>query len=254
MCHVVASRSVRFPTAAPGRRARAGESEERTAEIVELVWSYVQTSDSICEQQKAGPRGVRVAAAQFLLLSCLQCVLMPNKNKVKVLGVYIEEDEVAYAKPGENVRIKLLGVEEDQLGNGMMLCPATEPCPVVSSFVGRLGIVELLEHRPLITAGYSCVLHAHTAREEVTLMKLLGVSSTRLVKHKHGLVHSSVMQEYGATPANVSCSGFHWYMGLSIVLVLSGEIGLGILLVKGLGAVQDMSLVRDSGVIRESHD
>ncbi|PHJ16172.1 elongation factor tu [Cystoisospora suis] len=114
----------------------------------------------------------------------MNCILMPNKNKVKVLGVYIEDDEVAYAKPGENVRIKLLGVEEDQLGNGMMLCPVADPCPVVSSFVGRLGIVELLEHRPLITAGYSCVLHAHTAREEVTLIKLLEVVDKKTKRKK----------------------------------------------------------------------
>ncbi|ESS29882.1 putative elongation factor Tu [Toxoplasma gondii RUB] len=119
------------------------------------------------------------------LMPGMNCVLMPFKNKVKVTGVFIEDDEVAFAKPGENVRIKLMGVDEDQLGNGMMLCPVNDPCPVVTSFVGRLGIVELLEHRPLVTAGYSCVLHAHTAREEVVLNKLLEVVDKKTKKKKN---------------------------------------------------------------------
>jgi len=33
--------------------------------------------------------------------------------------------------------------------------------------------VELLEHRPIVTAGYSCVIHCHTASEEVTFANLL---------------------------------------------------------------------------------
>lgn len=36
-------------------------------------------------------------------------------------------------------------------------------------------IVELLEHRPLITTGYTCIFHAHTAVEDVTFTKLIGV-------------------------------------------------------------------------------
>jgi len=45
-------------------------------------------------------------------------------------------------------------------------------------------IVELLDHRPLITAGYSCVLHIHTASEEVTFSHLLESVDKKLKRKK----------------------------------------------------------------------
>lgn len=111
-------------------------------------------------------------------------MLMPNKAKVKVLSVSFEDLEVAYAKPGENVRLKLFGIEEDQISKGFVLCPIEKPCTVVVEFVGRVAVVELLEHRPILTAGYSCVLHAHTACEETEFSELLEVVDKKTKKKK----------------------------------------------------------------------
>ncbi|OEH74193.1 hypothetical protein cyc_01813 [Cyclospora cayetanensis] len=99
-------------------------------------------------------------------------VLMPNKKRVKVSGIYIDEDDVGYASVGENVRIKLLGCEEDALYSGAVLCCPEAPCPVASKILAYVKVMELLEHRPLLTAGYTCIMHVHTAREEVMLGKL----------------------------------------------------------------------------------
>ena len=99
---------------------------------------------------------------------------MPSKKRVKVSGVYIDEGEVGFASVGENVRIKLLGVEEDALSSGTVLCCSLSPCPVACKILAFMKVMELLEHRPLLTAGYTCVMHVHTAREEVMLGKILG--------------------------------------------------------------------------------
>ncbi|KAF8821414.1 putative elongation factor Tu [Cardiosporidium cionae] len=101
------------------------------------------------------------------------CLLMPQKEKIKVLSVFLEDDEVSHALPGENVRLKIVGVEEEQISRGCVLCNVDNPCPIVTEFIGRVAIVEFLEHRPLLSAGYSCILHAHTAVEEVQFVKLL---------------------------------------------------------------------------------
>lgn len=41
---------------------------------------------------------------------------------MKVLAVYIDEDKVRCAGPGENLRIRLSGIEEDDILSGFVLC------------------------------------------------------------------------------------------------------------------------------------
>ncbi|SOV78086.1 translation elongation factor EF-1, subunit alpha, putative [Plasmodium sp. gorilla clade G3] len=114
----------------------------------------------------------------------MNCTLMPNKVKVKVMNVFLEDDEVPYAKPGENVRVRLFGVEEDQISKGFVLCDSINLCSVVHEFIGRVAIVELLEHKPIITAGYFCIFHAHTACEEIQFVEMLEVIDKKSKKKK----------------------------------------------------------------------
>ena len=59
---------------------------------------------------------------------------------------------------------------------GSIISPYNQPCPVVSDVGAQLFIVELLEHRPIIAAGYSCVFHCHTIVEECAITKLVEVT------------------------------------------------------------------------------
>ena len=43
----------------------------------------------------------------------------------------------------------------------------------VTSFVCQLALVELLEHRPIFSSGYSCMMHAHTVDSEVTVTEMI---------------------------------------------------------------------------------
>lgn len=45
---------------------------------------------------------------------------------MKVVAVYRESDEIKYARPGENVRVKLSGVEEDDISTGFVLSSICE--------------------------------------------------------------------------------------------------------------------------------
>lgn len=99
-------------------------------------------------------------------------ILMPKKLKVKITSVSISDEDVAYAKPGENVLLRVTGVEEDQVTKGLVLCSLDSCCPVATRFIAQVMVVELLEHRPLLTAGYCCVFHSHTVSEECQIVKL----------------------------------------------------------------------------------
>lgn len=43
----------------------------------------------------------------------------------------------------------------------------------VREFEGQLVLLELLENRRILTAGYSAVMHIHTAVEEVVITDLI---------------------------------------------------------------------------------
>ena len=112
----------------------------------------------------------------------MQCVIQPANMETEILGVFIEDTEVTYALPGENVRLKLKNVEEDQIHRGFVLSSLNAPCPVVAEFEADVLIVELLDHRPLISAGYSCVFHCHTVMEEIVVTRL--IESTEMATKK----------------------------------------------------------------------
>eukprot|EP01071_Lankesteria_metandrocarpae_P008125 Lankesteria_metandrocarpae@DN4876_c1_g1_i3.p1 len=111
-------------------------------------------------------------------------IVMPGKVKVKVVGIVINETDVMSAGPGENVTLRLTGIEEEQLSKGSVLSSLSSPCPVVSKFKGQVMIVELLEHRPILTAGYDAVMHAHTLSEEACVTELLEVIDRATKKRK----------------------------------------------------------------------
>jgi peptide chain release factor subunit 3 len=94
-------------------------------------------------------------------------LLMPNKDEVEVAAIFNElEDEVNLAVSGDNVRIRLRGVEDDDISPGFVLTSPQKPVHAVRQFEAQLAI---LDHKNIICAGYSAVLHVHTLAEEVTL-------------------------------------------------------------------------------------
>ncbi|RVX18176.1 Eukaryotic peptide chain release factor GTP-binding subunit [Vitis vinifera] len=48
-------------------------------------------------------------------------LVMPNKVQVKVFAVYCDENKVKLAGPGENVRVRLSGIEEEDIISGFVL-------------------------------------------------------------------------------------------------------------------------------------
>ncbi|KAJ7228689.1 P-loop containing nucleoside triphosphate hydrolase protein [Mycena pura] len=98
-------------------------------------------------------------------------ILMPNKTPVEIAAIYNEmEEDVNVALCGDNVRIRLRGVDDEDISPGFMLTSPQRPIHAVRQFQAELAI---LEHKNIICAGYSAVMHIHTLSEEVTLPALL---------------------------------------------------------------------------------
>lgn len=101
-------------------------------------------------------------------------LLMPTTSKATVNQVYINDKPVRTAKPGENVLMRLSCGVDDVL-KGFVICGnKVDPQPrAVHAFAAQIALVDTLEHRPLLTAGYKCILHIHTIAQECTIAKLL---------------------------------------------------------------------------------
>ncbi|CAH9135105.1 unnamed protein product [Cuscuta epithymum] len=99
-------------------------------------------------------------------------LVMPNKAAVKVLAVFIDEDKVRRAGPGENLRVRVSGIEEEDILSGFVLCSVVKPVPAVTEFVAQLSILELLDNA-IFTAGYKAVLHIHSVVEECEIVELM---------------------------------------------------------------------------------
>lgn len=98
-------------------------------------------------------------------------ILMPNRDDATISALYGEtEEEVAAATCGDQVRIRLRGVEEEDITPGMVLCSPKRPVHCVSAFEAQIVLLDL---KSILSAGFNCVMHVHSAIEEVTFAQLL---------------------------------------------------------------------------------
>ncbi|XP_071515694.1 eukaryotic peptide chain release factor GTP-binding subunit ERF3A isoform X2 [Panulirus ornatus] len=97
-------------------------------------------------------------------------IVMPNKTPVNVDQLWRDDDETGLVNCGENVKVKLRGVEEADVAPGFVLCDPNNPCKTGRMFDAQ---VVILEHKSIICAGYSAVCHIHSVAEEVTVKLLI---------------------------------------------------------------------------------
>mmetsp|Transcript_6073 Transcript_6073/g.18351 ORF Transcript_6073/g.18351 Transcript_6073/m.18351 type:complete len:577 (+) Transcript_6073:186-1916(+) len=100
-------------------------------------------------------------------------ILMPAKSTVNVEDIQLETgDNLKTAEPGDNVRLKIKGIEEENIKVGSVLCSEDSPILAATQFEVQLMI---LEHKSIITAGYSAVMHVNATVVECCIDRLLGV-------------------------------------------------------------------------------
>lgn len=98
-------------------------------------------------------------------------LMMPSKAEISISALYGEtEDEIPHAACGEQVRIRIKGAEEEDIYPGFVLCSPKRPVHCVSAFEAQIRLLEL---KSILSAGFNCVLHIHSATEEVTFAALL---------------------------------------------------------------------------------
>ncbi|KAJ3087997.1 translation termination factor GTPase eRF3, partial [Physocladia obscura] len=79
-------------------------------------------------------------------------IIMPNKKVAEVAAIWMEETERNLAISGDNVRIRLKNVEEEDVLSGFVMCSIQKPVHAVTTFEARLAIVE---YKSIMCAGYT---------------------------------------------------------------------------------------------------
>lgn len=100
-------------------------------------------------------------------------LVLPKQVTAKVGTILINETPVDTAVTGDNIMVSLTGCECDQdILIGDILCDLDHPIPVVTTLIAQIKIVALPANQPLLTAGYSAMLHLHTATRIATVVEL----------------------------------------------------------------------------------
>lgn len=101
----------------------------------------------------------------------MSLIMMPRKQTVETSALYGEqEEEVPILQCGDQVRMRLRGIEEEDILPGFVLCSPKRLVHCVSEFEAQIRILEL---KTILSSGFNCVLHVHSAIEEVTFAALL---------------------------------------------------------------------------------
>jgi len=96
--------------------------------------------------------------------------LMPNRVMIKVTQVLTDDIEVDCANAGENLKIKVDGIEEEDVGSGFVICSNDSLCQYSNTFDVKLRIMD---YKSIIAAGFQSIMHIHTLTEEVKLTNLI---------------------------------------------------------------------------------
>ncbi|PIK57422.1 putative eukaryotic peptide chain release factor GTP-binding subunit ERF3A [Apostichopus japonicus] len=83
----------------------------------------------------------------------------------------------------ENVKLKVRGIEEEDVLPGFVVCEPTNLCHTCKVFDAQIVI---LEHKSIICPGYSAVLHIHNAVEEVQIQTFIGLIDKKTGKRSKG--------------------------------------------------------------------
>lgn len=101
--------------------------------------------------------------------------LMPSGVACTVITVYNSKEQcVKYAKPGENVKLRISLDSEDKVNKGDVLCLRDQPpVPVTELFEAEVDILELISYKPILSKGYQCILHIHTVADDATVKEII---------------------------------------------------------------------------------
>ncbi|RLG01015.1 MAG: translation elongation factor EF-1 subunit alpha [Thaumarchaeota archaeon] len=103
-------------------------------------------------------------------------IIMPPGIKSEVKSIEMHHQPLQQAIPGDNIGFALKGVERSQIKRGMVVSHPDNPCNVAKEFIAQIIVIY---HPTAIAAGYTPVMHIHTAQTAVRFVELIAKMDPR---------------------------------------------------------------------------
>ncbi|RLG01716.1 MAG: translation elongation factor EF-1 subunit alpha, partial [Thaumarchaeota archaeon] len=103
-------------------------------------------------------------------------IIMPPGIKSEVKSIEMHHQPLEKAVPGDNIGFALKGVERSQLKRGMVVSHPDNPCSVAKEFIAQIIVIY---HPTAIAAGYTPVMHIHTAQTATRFVELIAKMDPR---------------------------------------------------------------------------
>ena len=97
-------------------------------------------------------------------------VFMPPNVKGEVKSIEMHHQRIPKAEPGDNIGFNVRGVSKTDIRRGDVAGHPDKPPTVVREFIGQIIVIY---HPTAIAAGYTPVMHAHTAQVACRFVELL---------------------------------------------------------------------------------
>ncbi len=97
-------------------------------------------------------------------------IFMPAKAVGEVKSIEMHHQEIKEALPGDNIGWNVRGVEKKDIRRGDVCGHADKPPMVADEFTAQIVV---LQHPSAIAAGYTPVIHCHTAQVAGTITAIL---------------------------------------------------------------------------------
>jgi elongation factor 1-alpha len=97
-------------------------------------------------------------------------IINPGNFAAEVKSIEMHHTPIEKAIPGDNVGVNLRGVSKTDIKRGFVIGLADNPPTVAKEFIAQLIIIY---HPSAISAGYTPVLHAHTAQVATTFKEII---------------------------------------------------------------------------------
>ena len=102
--------------------------------------------------------------------------ILPGKMEAIVEGITIENTELDKCYPGDNVHIRVRGIDENEIHAGYMLTSVPTTLKCVEYIQARVMVLDV---KNILSANSKMMMHIHTAQEEVTIHKILATIDKR---------------------------------------------------------------------------
>jgi len=87
-----------------------------------------------------------------------------------------------------------------------MICSTEDLCPVTQLFIAELTLLKLPEHKPIMSQGYTCVLHMHTSVNEIEIEEveaIMNPENKKLTKNTFLKSNQTGVVKIGVTEFNI---------------------------------------------------